>query len=302
MAKFSNVKIPSANSDKKRLNELFESIVLKDNVYKKIRIIGEVFASAEAWVDIKTKTGKKVSIPKYSRDLNPVTSEFEENGCPYRRGGINFKVVYYVNVIDRSEQDNEPRKKKDPTKEERKSGFKNITSETWTPVRVMRIPSSVATMLQGFSETNTKQNKKTGETKSYDIGHEKYGRDVLIKVNRKSKNPSQMYSLEKDSRTPLTEEETSYLVWDIDSAIRSTWESTKNAEREWERLQKSMIVKKESDEDENEVDLDDEDAVDIEDIDEKKSKKDKKKSKKDKSKKKKSKKDFDVDDLEDDED
>jgi hypothetical protein len=272
--------VSSQKDDKKRLMDHFEVLAYKDKVWKKVRFIGETYAYAEAWIKIKTKTGKIVSIPKYSRDLNPETGEWEDNGCPYRAAGVNFRVVYLCNAIDRAEQDNEPRKRKEASKEEKALGFKVMNSETWTPVRVAKVPSSVAQALQGYSETNTKTNKKTGETKAYDISHQKFGRDIQIKYNKDASSPANTYQVDKMERTPLSDDEKEYLGWDIVSAIRDMWETKKDAQREWEKLSQQLVDGENQKKAEEPLELDEDDAIDLEDMDEAPKKKKKKKKNK----------------------
>ena len=288
MANWSDMNIPSGTSDRKRLDEFFEKLEFKNKVWKPIRLVGAVFAFAEAWIKIKAKSGKIVSFPKYSRDLNPVTGKWEKNGCPYREGGVEFRIRFLSNVIDRNVQDNEPKKKKKLSKSERKTGFKDPKSSSWTPVRVYTVPNMSAQQIQGWSETNKKINKKTGVAKAYGLEHEKFGRDIQVKYN-KDAAPASMWQLDKGKRTPLTDEEKEYLLWNLKFAVESMWDDKSKARKEWERIKENLVDENE-DEDEKPKkkkrnkeleDIDEDDMMDLEDIgDKKKKKKGKKKKKK----------------------
>lgn len=292
MASWSNIKVSSGGEDKKKLSDMLDLLQLKDRVWKKLRFIGKPIAYAEAWIDIRKKDGTKIKIPKFSRDLNPETGEWEDNGCPYRANGIKFRVIYLSNVIDRSAQEDEPKKKKSPTKQEIKSGYKKVGSDTWTPVRVLRIPNSVATRLQGFSETNKKVDKKTGESKVYGIEHKKYGLDVQIKYTKDASAVS-MYQTDKGERTKLSDEEKEYLTYDIINAVKALWENPDDSEKNWKSLKKIMITDSKDEEEETskkkknkhkhkeseDVEIDEDDIVDIEEIEKKHKKKKKNKHK-----------------------
>lgn len=329
---------PSTRDTKRRLNELIDLVEWpKKPKHIQVRQIGPVTAYAQHWIKIraKTKDSKKeveFAIPKICLNYNAKTDEYNDSKeCPYCKSGDNPKKDYLANFIVRSLQDDEPRKKPKHVKSERKLGkvvsysdeefhIKDMSSKSWTPVRVMRLPITIAGKLKDLGDLN-KVNTKKG-IKTFDIDHPKYGRDISIKFDKDAKGGGAMYDVQKEDKSPLTEEELEYLLYNL-SIMKA--ESLEEAKREFKNL-KPKMVNQDSDEEEEDVEEDEESFDEDEDIDEedeidmnKKKKKSKKKKRRDeeededsddeeeekprKKKKKKSKyRDEDEDDLDDDSD
>jgi hypothetical protein len=240
---------PKTKGEKKYLKDLVDLADLTAD-YKLFRPIGPVWSFAEHWFDIKKDDGMKISIPKTCLNYNPLTQDFEENGCPYCQ--INqARQVYLNNVIDREEQENEPRKAAKPTEEERKlvkfAGekyrFKQKGSKTWTPVKVLRLPAGLAAQMQNLASLNRVKIK--GEQKIFEITHPKYGLDINIKYDAKVKGPNK-YDLQKDDRTALKEEELEYLIWRLD-VIEP--EKISTAQADFKSLKERLLLKEESKDD-----------------------------------------------------
>lgn len=241
MAGFGSVKPKSGNKDSLKLHEVVEMHKWPDDKWSLARFLNTPIISVKRhWISIVAGKEKKiVTIPRYCLAHN-ILNEHEPRTiphpkkegktvpakCPYcdlvhgKEGTASARAefFYLANAIIREIQEDEPRKKSPHTKEEAKTGFKDIRSKSWTPVRVCRITSSVVLRIQELSEGNTVKNKKTGKKEAYDITDPKYGIDIRIKYKPKGAGTDK-YSADADERTPLTDDERKYLVWDLSDAL-----------------------------------------------------------------------------------
>lgn len=283
------------------------------NEHVRVRLLEKgLIAVKRHWCKIVAgKSKKEVSIPRFCVDFNPLNeNEPHDNGCPYCKhvgkdrdtSPVTNEFFYLTNAIIREIQEEEPSKKADHTKGEKKTGFKDIRTKSWTPVRVLRLTSSMVGRMQELGEQNTKTDKDTGKKKAYDVSHPKFGIDLNIKYKPKASG-SDKYSIDAvGKKTPLTDEEKKYLVWNLTEELLDLCGrmSPEQAKEDFKRME---LVGGEEIEDSDDDDDDDDIPVG------KKSKKKKGKNAFDdeddspKKKKKKSKSDDDEDDeYEDDED
>lgn len=325
----------TGRKDNMRLEEVVKLLEFAPDEITPFRLIGDQILSIKRhWIKIYAGKEKKViKIPRYCLKHNPLNEdEPHDVHCPYcelSHGGgdsnatASYEFFYLMNAIDREEQENEPAKKSDPTKSEAKTGFKDPNSKTWTPVKVVRIPSSVASRIQELKDLNKAKNKKTGKTATYDLDHPKYGCDVMLRYKPKASGTDK-YSVDKGDRTPITDEEKEFLTYNLSPELLTLTGllSEKEAAEDFKRNE--YVGGDETDEDDDDEDSyslgkgkkkkkgdkkksksrdddeDDDDDDDDEDEDEKPSKK--KKSKVKSKKKSKSRDDDDDDDDDDDED
>lgn len=324
------------NSKKPTLFDKVEGLKLEDGEdFTLIRMIGPSKRVAHHMMPVFKQDGTPVMnkwkqqtrIPKVCLAYNSKTGKFPEDSakkCPYCKIDPDApKVEVHSNAIVRTLQEdfnakkrNKQRSKKETKKRELFDGTswyiaESKASKNLTPVRFFRITSSIGNKISDFTSLNKVKNKKTGETKVYAPQHQKYGFDLNIKFDN-SKSASEKYSIVKDDRTELTEEEMNYLLWDIDiDAPESFEEALKEAKSFKKRMDAAEMVeskgkkKRKNDDDDDDDDWnedsdDDNDDDDDEDEDDEDNSK-KKKSKKDKSSKNKKKK-KDDDDSDDDDD
>jgi hypothetical protein len=278
-----------------------------------LRLIGKTFAYGGYWVRGKKKDGSPVSYYVESPSFNPATQErdstiydpwrdaevivresiSEEDRKKGVRAPLNFSRTFWMNAINRVLQKKFDAKGNKPTKAERVSGFKDKDSDTITPVVAVRFPQSLANKLRGLKELNTTE--RNGEVKTWPVSHEKYGCDVRIYYDS-TKPPADQYQVvPREGKSPLTEEEKGYLIWDLSelSAPASEEETRANFER-WSKqvgikLKSSKSKGRSEEEDDEDEDEDDDDTP-------KRSSKSKKPVKKSS---KKSDDDFDDDDFDD---
>lgn len=139
----------------------------------------------------------------------------DESGAP-----AQYDYKWYAQAIVRDLQASAPRKQSKHTKQEQKTGKKEMGSESWTPVQAIPLTNSLAGRIKELGERNIHQvkDKKSGKKsqQQFQVNHPKYGCDIEIKYNPK-KSPADRYTIERGEHTPLTEDEKGYLIWDFDN-------------------------------------------------------------------------------------
>jgi hypothetical protein len=280
--KFDDAK-PRVGKDSVRLDDIINIVKFPKKAWLNVRLLDlDIMPMKQHWVNIVAgKDRREISIPKICISFDPQT-EGNRKGiiCPYcELEGKRDDFKYLANAIMREEQEDKPRKAKDPSKSERKSGFKDPNSDSWTPVSVIRLPSSLAKKIQDLKALNKKKNKETGENKTYSVSHEKFGCDIGIKFDPDAKG-GDMYQVQLLERTPLTDEEKEFLVYELQEKLLDECgrEDETSAKRE---LAKMEIVGQEKLEEEDEPkkkkkksrDEDEDDDIDLEDEPKKKKKK-----------------------------
>ena len=192
------------------------------------------------WIKIRAgKDKKETKIPKLCVSFDPDNENVPLEGthCPYcelstgENGSCQTQIAYYANVIVRDIQEDEPRKKVEPTRDEKKTGFKDPKTKSWTPVRVIRITAGLAAKLQSLKE----RNKVKG--KYYDINDPKHGMDVAIKYDADAAGADK-YQIDRGEQNSLDEDELEYLVYDLgdDAYDKLGRESTDQAKAEFKKL------------------------------------------------------------------
>lgn len=323
--------------NKPRIDDLITLYKWPVKKWTTARLYGPFYSYAGYWVKTKNKEGKPtrffVECPSWDSATqrqdntiyDPWRDQMEaERDLANEDKNIQFVVHYYINAIIRSNQDNRPGKAVKPSKSEAKSGFKEKDSDSWTPVGAIRFPRGVVGKLQEFKALNVQENKKTGNMEPFHVTDPKYGCDIRVYYDP-DKAPADQYQLQpKDKRSPLTEEEKEYLVWDLSNlvevsdedevarnfeswATRNGVETMAAAKKSAKKKAKDEDLKKKKgrkvEDDEDDEDFDDEDETDFDDEDEDEDEKPAKKGKKAaKGKGKKSKDDDEDDEDEDDDD
>jgi hypothetical protein len=294
-----------------RDDELVDMLQLPSKEWVTLRAVGPIVPKRVHWIPVSLqeaeeissgkKKGRIKSFPKTCLAFNPETEERDSTKeCPYceiESEHVRDGTDYFQNFIVRSLQEDEPKKKGTPTKSELKSGFKEKGSKLWTPVRVFRMTSSLTRDLKSYAASNRHKDKKTGEKKAFPLTHPKYGRDIQIYYDPDEKVASKRYRIQLGDKSPLTEEELEYALWNIEALNNP--ESLKDAKKElegWLKRNKKNKGKSKDDDD----DIDDEDDVDNDDDSDDDDDKPSKNSKKGKSKSKDD--DDEDDDLDDDDD
>jgi hypothetical protein len=215
--------------------DLVEVYKFKPKVWTTIRALPGLKATAGYWIRTKKKTGGFTKFPtpcpsfdpeaqerdstKYDpwRDLE--ASERDKNGDKKLERDqvlVQFGRDFYMNFIIRSEQKKEPTTKAKHTAKERKSGRKDKDSDSWTPVKAIKLGTSFMNKVKELKGLNTVESKTTGAVKAFSINDIKFGRDIRVLYDP-DKSPAEQYQVQMgDKRTPLTEEELAYLQQDLE--------------------------------------------------------------------------------------
>ncbi len=230
-----------------------------------VRLVGPVVSRGLYKVKVRKKDGQETEITKVSLNYDADSDSIDTSKkCPYSKlpkDMAAMRKAYFVNAIVRPLQEDAPNKPKKPTKEEASSGFKEMDSDTWTPVRVIRIPSSLALRIKQLGAKNLVKSK-SGDKKAFPATHEKYGFDLDMTFD-KTLPPANMYSADAaegpqgGKQSPLTEEEQNYLLWNIEEIYVP--EDFATAKSEADSLEERWYGKKKksSDDDEGDDDSDD---------------------------------------------
>jgi hypothetical protein len=176
-------------------------------------LVGSVFSYGQHWLPIVTKEGKETNFPKVCLAYDDEIEEKDsEKACPYCDLIDYIQVHYYVNVIVRELEEDVPARIRQ-TPEEKKTGFKDMNSDSWTPVRVLRLPAGAVAKLNQLSELNLHGPK--GKRVSYPLSDEQYGRDVMVMYD-KDAAPANQYTFQLGEPTVLEED---YLLWNVENLM-----------------------------------------------------------------------------------
>lgn len=204
------------------------------DTWLRIRFVGDLWPVRQLWFATKSeKTGGVNNWPRLVESFNPKTEEYIKLPKGERdwykefaeANGSNPSVSFWANAIIRDVQESKPAKAKlIPTPEEKKTGFKDIGSKTWTPVHVVFLNSMLAEAIQKLMEANMRKNAKTQERQVYPPDDPVYGFDIEIYYDSKTKKPDKWSVRIPDEdaeggkgKVKLTPEEIDYPIWDLES-------------------------------------------------------------------------------------
>ena len=237
----------------------------KAKEFKTIRAVGPVQSRGVHKIKVKKKDGSEIEITKTCLKHNPETDDFDEDKeCPYCEMPEGFQrrsKRYFVNVIDRLVEEDAPANFR-VTPAEEKSGFKAMDSKSWTPMRVLSCPSMMAERLLSLSARNVVKNAQ-GAKKQFDFNHDKYGFDLDVSFDPKSKTPANMYQCDRNQDngrfTPLDETQLGYLLWNIDEvALPEDLEAAKREAKgltdRWAKAKNISLDGDDSDDEDEEAD------------------------------------------------
>lgn len=249
-----------STNKKPRIEDKAQVLKYPADEYVDMRLFGPLFSIVFYWFEIRTKDGKKVSIPKICLDYDPIKQKFVSDICPYRASGAGrMQQVFYSNAIIRDLQKLAPKKEPKHTRFERKQqplvpGSKELFfvkengSKSYTPVRLVKLTSTIMESIARLSKLN--KHKVKGERKTFPLAHHKYGMDISISFDPNASG-SNMYDVQKGDPSAIKERETNYLMQPFFSeAIKP--EPLKIAKKEMERIRKSLISKADDDDDDDE--------------------------------------------------
>ena len=215
-----------------------------------VRPVGSVYPQYIHWIKRRAKDGSTKTFPAPCANFNHKTNEFEDNGCPWCEAHCLGSRRYLMRVIDRTEVENEPKKIAPRVDSEKKKhtmdGIEGIhylaeDSKSWTPVKVLSLPSGVAQEIGNLEKTkNSKVSKKTGKKVSFPAGDVKYGFDIAI--NYDSTKKSKAWSLDFYERTELTEEELNYLYPNFEDASFTKEVDVEKQLSEFKKIRDALLL------------------------------------------------------------
>ena len=239
-----------------RVDEIVDLLKLPSAEWVQLRFVGPVVAYGIHWIETVKKDGKTVA--KFTKPCLSFDSETEEHdstkSCPWCKAAgdseekISTSKEYYSNVIVRTLQEDEPSKKAKLSSKEQELGFKEKGSKAWTPVRAIRLTSSVVRELKKLSGLNRHVDKKTGEKKPFPLSHPKYGCDIEIMFDPNEKTPAKKYTIQKGDKSYVSEDEANYLMWNVETLM--TPEEEDEALAEYKNWAKRNLSKDDDEHDE----------------------------------------------------
>ena len=244
MSKLDNTRPQSGRERAPRMNELLQMLELPEKKWVTIRVLPhELLTKRTHWINILAgKDKRKVKIPKICVSWNPETEEDDpKRPCPYCElaDNQNDRPQYLVNVIVRSIEEDAPTKL-NISSEEKKSGYKQMGSKAFTPVRVWQLSPGVFTKLKELAELNEVVIKQDGAKKrvAKNVWDAKYGADIQVKFDN-SKTGTDKYQFNIAEKKPLTEEEEGYLRFELSEALLDIMgrETPKQAKEEIKRME-----------------------------------------------------------------
>lgn len=275
----------TGRSNKPKVSDKIEIYEIPPKKWVTLRLHGPTFSYCTYWVRVKKKDGKWTKFPVDSPSYDPKTQDFDttkydpwielwkrqqSDGTKKEDMLIQVDTKFYIDAISRAAQKNEPRSKPGHSKSEKKTGFKEKGSDSWTPNVALRLPGGAVEKVKKVSGMNTVTSSKTGATRSYPVSHEKYGCDIRIYYDPDAA-PANKYEVQfVDKKTPLDEEELAYLKWDLsDLANEATEQEVRRDFEGWaQRMGIKTSKKRKHDVEELDEDLDEDEGFDGDDEDE----------------------------------
>jgi hypothetical protein len=275
----------TGRSNKPKVSDKIEIYEIPPKKWVTLRLHGPTFSYCTYWVRVKKKDGKWTKFPVDSPSYDPKTQDFDttkydpwielwkrqqSDGTKKEDQLIQVDTKFYIDAISRAAQKNEPRSKPGHSKSEKKTGFKEKGSDSWTPNVALRLPGGAVEKVKKVSGMNTVTSSKTGATRSYPVSHEKYGCDIRIYYDPDAA-PANKYEVQfVDKKTPLDEEELAYLKWDLsDLANEATEQEVRRDFEGWaQRMGIKTSKKRKHDVEELDEDLDEDEGFDGDDEDE----------------------------------
>lgn len=236
--KLDDAKAPAGGGEHQKLDDLFECVKLPDGKWVQVRVMPyDICAVKQHWLNIiGSKSKREVKIPKICVSFDPATEEPKDGvKCVYCDHEEKPSLPFYVlNVLVRSLQEDAPRKNR-ITSAEKKSGIKDPDSDSWTPIRALRVPSSVLAKIQALKDLN----KPKGSKKGYSVTDPENGADINLMYNSK-KSGTDKWQVQLSDKGPLSEEELALLHYDFDGediADKLGRETPKQAMAEFKRME-----------------------------------------------------------------
>lgn len=205
---------PNTRVDWRELVELYQYKKCTEQEFNHVRCVGEITSAVIHWIKITNKEGKQSKFPIVCCGYDPETELINEGNCPACLSRSKGQKFYLQNAIIRQLQEDKPARAKsiEEFPEEMKRKFRQKDDKSWSPIRVLKIPSSAAGQLRDIVKLN--KHKIEGSIECMDVSDPKYGCDVFIKYDS-NEAPASMYNVQRGEASPLTAEEKTYKLFDL---------------------------------------------------------------------------------------
>lgn len=229
---FGDVRTNTGNDKQPSIKDQVDQLKFPPDKFVTVRIISPVFMYAGYWVATKKKDGSPTRFYMPSPSYNPESQSFDstvfdpffeiskgEKGVERDSRMIQIQKYGYCCAIIMHEEARRPERIPRPTEQELKTGFKEKDSDSWTPVKVLRLSSTMMEQIAGIAQTNIVTNRNTGEQKAMSIAHPQFGMTIRIKHSPKKPAASQ-YQILPGEKMPLNDRQKKYLTWDLSDLER----------------------------------------------------------------------------------
>lgn len=247
--------------EKQSVTDKVSLLKFPEGKWTTIRPFGGLFSYVTYWckIDPKDTSPKAKRFPVISPSWDPKTQQFDstiydpwlelansqtldkEDKDARSKQLVQIQKTFYINAISRAAQKNAPARMPKPTSEERKSGFKDKDSDTFTPWVALPLGVSLVGKIKDLTGLNVVESKKTGASKAYPVSNEKFGCEIRVLFD-KNKSPTDMYQVQLGQRVAITEEELAYLQWDLSELVTPVTDEAANR-RDFEGWAKRMGLK-----------------------------------------------------------
>lgn len=228
-----------------KIEDLIDVYKFPSKKWSTVRLVGGVTSYAHFWFPITTRENKQTSIPKLALSWDPAQQTLDSTiQDPYRDLAARVEKArlspyIYANAIIRELQNAEPAKKAPFTSAEKEDLYKEKDSDSWTPVRVLRLPAGLALKIKNLGKLNTHPDKD-GVQVSHPISSMANGADIAIYFD-KDLEPASQYQVNIRNPNALTDLETDYLIYKLDGLLKP--DSIEEANRQVKQLEVSTGLK-----------------------------------------------------------
>lgn len=229
---FGEVRTNNGGDKSPSIKDQVDQLKFPADKFVTVRIISPVFMYAGYWVATKKKDGSPTRFYMPSPSYNPESQTFDstvfdpffeiskgEKGVERDSRMIQIQKYGYCCAIIMHEEARRPERIPRPTEQELATGFKEKDSDSWTPVKVLRLSSTMMEQIAGIAQTNIITNRNTGETKAMSIAHPQFGMTIRIKHSPKKPAASQ-YQILPGEKLALNDRQKKYLTWDLSDLER----------------------------------------------------------------------------------
>jgi hypothetical protein len=219
------------------LKDFVDVFTLPEGKAVQVRFIGPIHSVCWHWFRVQKWAGGYVWFPKLCLDYNGDAGELDKEVCPYCKARVPCSKQLLSNAIIRDLQNNRPRPEPGHTRREEREvkmlGYrchlKDPKSESWTPVRVLEVPSTMVVAIKDLEGLNRH------EGRVYPLSDPYYGMDVILKRLKQDSQNGEVarYSVQRARNRRLTEGERKYLIYPLDVLCP---ESPERAKLEWRNI------------------------------------------------------------------